>query len=97
MEGGFVAVNGGQPGGALVRFLSVSPSWFDAMKIPFVGGRDFEESDAGPGLAIVNQSFANVYFNGESPIGRSFETNRDHGMRCRIVGHGLPETPAGRA
>jgi predicted permease len=86
MEGGFVAVNGGQPGGALVRFLSVSPSWFGAMKIPILGGRDFEESDASPGVAIVNQTFANVYFNGESPVGRSFETNRDHGMRCRIVG-----------
>jgi hypothetical protein len=86
MEGGFVAVNGGQPGGALVRFSSVSPFWFDAMKIPFVSGRDFGESDTSPGVAIVNQTFANVYFNGESPIGRSFETNRDQGMRCRIVG-----------
>ncbi len=86
MEGGFVAVNGGQPGGALVRFFSVSPSWFAAMKIPMLGGRDFVESDASPGVAIVNQTFANVYFNGENPVGKSFDTNRDHGMRCRIVG-----------
>jgi predicted permease len=86
MEGGFVSVNGGQPGGALVRFWSVSPSWFVAMKIPLLGGRDFTESDTSPGVAIVNQSFANVYFNGENPIGRSFDSNRDHGMRCRIVG-----------
>ena len=70
----------------LVRFLSVSPAWFAAMKIPFVSGRDFTESDASPGVAIVNQTFANVYFNGEKPVGRSFDTNRDHGMRCRIVG-----------
>jgi putative ABC transport system permease protein len=86
MEGGFVAVNGGQPGGSLVRFLSISPGWFSAMKIPFVSGADFTESDASPGLAIVNQTFVNVYFHGEEAVGRSFETNRDHGMRCRIVG-----------
>jgi len=86
MMGGFVAINGGQPGGALVRFLSVSPGWFDAMKIPFLGGQDFAETDAGPGIAIVNQTFANVYFHGENAIGRIFDTNRDHGMRCRILG-----------
>jgi putative ABC transport system permease protein len=86
MQGGFVSVNGEQPGGALVRFLSVSPSWFATMKIPFLGGRDFVDSDASPGVAIVNQTFANLYFNGESAVGRSFDTNRDHGMRCRIIG-----------
>jgi putative ABC transport system permease protein len=86
MEGGFVAVNGDQPGGALVRFLSVSPSWFDTMKIPFVAGTAFTDRDASPGVAIVNQTFANLYFNGENPVGKSFDTNRDRGMRCRIVG-----------
>src|SRR5205085_2051127 len=74
------------PAGALVRFLSVSPAWFETMKIPLISGRDFAESDASPGIAIVNQTFARVYFNGDSPIGRSFDSNRDHGMRCRIVG-----------
>jgi putative ABC transport system permease protein len=85
-EGGFVSVNGGLPGGALVNFLSVSAGWFDAMKIPLLAGKDFGETDASPGLAIVNQTFANVYFNGADPVGRSFDTNRDRGMRCRIVG-----------
>ncbi len=86
MQGGFVAVNGGQPGGALVSFLSVSPGWLAAMKIPFLAGSDFNGTDTSPGLAIVNQTFANLYFDGAEPVGRSFDTNRDHGMRCRIVG-----------
>jgi predicted permease len=86
MEGGFVAVNGGQPGGALVRFLSVSPGWFDLMKIPILSGRDFTENDLSPDAAIVNQTFANIYFNGENSIGRSFETNRNNGRRSQIVG-----------
>jgi len=86
MQGGFVAVNGGQPGGALVRFLGVSPNWFATMKIPFAGGRDFTDNDASPGVAIVNETFSMVFFNGENALGRTFDTNRDHGMRCRIVG-----------
>ncbi len=86
MEGGFVAVNGGQPGGALVSFLSVSPAWFHAMQIPLLAGRDFVETDPSPGTAIVNQTFAKVYFDGADPVGRIFDTNRNHGMRCRIVG-----------
>lgn len=86
MEGGFVAVNGGEPGGALVRFLSVSQGWFDLMKIPILNGRDFTENDLAPDVAIVNETFVKIYFNGESPIGRSFETNRNQGRRSRIVG-----------
>lgn len=85
-QGGFVSVNGAAPGGALVGFLSVSPSWFEAMKIPFASGRDFLETETTPGIAIVNQTFARLYFNGEDPVGRSFDTNQNHGMRCRIVG-----------
>jgi predicted permease len=86
MQGGFVSVNGGEPGGALVRFLSISPFWFDTMKIPFVSGRDFREIDASPGPAIVNQTFARMYFNGDNPVGRSFDANRNPGIHCLVVG-----------
>ena len=43
------------------------------MKIPFIDGRDFRASDTSPGVAIVNEAFARQYFNGENPIGKSFE------------------------
>jgi predicted lysophospholipase L1 biosynthesis ABC-type transport system permease subunit len=43
------------------------------MRIPLLGGRDFRPSDAYPGAALVNQTFAKEYFNGENPVGRSFE------------------------
>jgi predicted lysophospholipase L1 biosynthesis ABC-type transport system permease subunit len=42
----------------------------DAMKIPFINGRDFRPSDTYPGVAIVNEAFAKKFFNGESPIGK---------------------------
>ncbi len=58
------------------------------MKIPFLGGRDFRAGDANPSVAIVNQAFAKQYFDGENPIGKSFERVGAGGARARfqIVG-----------
>jgi predicted lysophospholipase L1 biosynthesis ABC-type transport system permease subunit len=68
---GFVSVNGAPPAAVLAYFLKVSPGWTDAMKIPFIDGRDFRASETYPGVAIVNEAFVNQFFNGESPIGKS--------------------------
>jgi predicted permease len=68
---GFVSVNGAPPGPILAYFLSVSPGWMDAMRIPFVDGRDFRANDASPGAAIVNETFVKQFFPGRSPIGQS--------------------------
>jgi ABC-type antimicrobial peptide transport system permease subunit len=79
-----VAVNGGPPSEDMAYFLSVSPGWVDAMKIPFIDGRDFRASDTYPGVAIVNEAFAKRYFQGKSPLGRLFEIATDEGMRLRL-------------
>ena len=50
----------------------VAPHYFDLLKIPLLEGRDFRESDdsfAAP-VMIVNQTFAQRYFNGGDPVGR---------------------------
>ena len=57
----FVSINGAPPGPVLAYFLSVSPGWVDAMKIPLVDGRDFRADDTSPGVAIVNETFAKQY------------------------------------
>ena len=67
---GFVSVNSAPPAPVLAYFLAVSPGWVDAMKIPFIDGRDFRPIDTYPGVAIVNEAFAKQFFNGESPIGK---------------------------
>jgi predicted permease len=74
-------------------FLSVSPGWLDTMKIPLLAGRDFRANDIyltalKSGVAIVNEAFATQYFNGENPVGKSFETTTGglHGLRFQIVG-----------
>jgi predicted permease len=53
---------------------SVSPGYFDALRIPFVEGRNFTPEDAAQGL-IVNQSAARRWWPGDSPIGKSVLAN----------------------
>jgi predicted permease len=80
---GFVSINGAPPGPVLAYFLSVSPGWIDAMKIQSLDGRDFRASDTSPGVAIVNETFAKQFFNGENPLGKSFAKGRS---RYEVVG-----------
>lgn len=55
-------------------FLGISPGWLGTMKIPLLEGRDFRADDVFPRVAAVNQAFARRYFDGQSPVGRTFET-----------------------
>jgi len=84
----YVSINGAPPSQSLAYFLRVSPGWMDTMKIPFVDGRDFISSDTSPGVAIVNETFAKTFFNGENPVGKTFARAEDEGARVpfRIVG-----------
>jgi putative ABC transport system permease protein len=60
--------------------VSVGPGYFETMGMRLLEGREFRASDttpgrtdAGqpiPGVAIVNETFARVYFDGRSPIGQ---------------------------
>jgi predicted permease len=52
-------------------FLNISPGLLDVMKVPLIDGRDFTENDTH--VAIVNNAFARLYFNGENPLGKWFE------------------------
>ena len=84
---GFVSINGA-PGDVLAYFLAVSPGWIETMKIPLIDGRDFRADDTFPGVAIVNQTFAKVYFNGADPVGKWFEKGQGGEQRLhrQIVG-----------
>jgi putative ABC transport system permease protein len=75
-----VSIDGAPPTpDVATSFLSVSPEWLDTMKIPLLAGRDFHADDTyltaqKSGVVIVNQAFARQHFNGENPVGKSFET-----------------------
>jgi predicted permease len=68
----YISLHGEPPGPVLTYFLNVSPAWRETMKLRLIDGRDFRSEDITPGAAIVNESFAREYFNGESPVGKSF-------------------------
>jgi predicted permease len=68
---------------------AVSPGYFAALGMPLAAGREFREGDnaAGPRVAVVNQTFAQVYFGGMNPIGRQFYFTADaQRLPVEIVG-----------
>ena len=52
--------------------ISVTPGYFDALRLPLLQGRDFDESDGGPGREniIVNESFVQEFFADGGALGR---------------------------
>ena len=66
-------------------FGRLMPHFFETMEIPLVEGRDFRTGDTSDGelVAIVNETMAEKYFGGSSPIGRTVEI---WGADRRIVG-----------
>ena len=55
-----------------VQFIEVTPGYFDVLGLRLMAGRDFQDSDAGRPVAIVNESLARRYWPGQNPVGRSF-------------------------
>ena len=60
-------------------WVSVSPGYFATMRIRLLQGREFRAGDRSPrreakkpvpGVGIVNEAFARVYFGGDNPVGR---------------------------
>jgi predicted permease len=84
----FISIDGAPPNGVLAYLMQVSPGWREAMRIPLISGRDFRTGDVYPGVAIVNKTFAKVYFNGEDPVGKRFDVVFSGGRRegCEAVG-----------
>ncbi|SEC65092.1 duplicated orphan permease [Terriglobus roseus] len=57
-----------------INARSASPEYFQTLRVPLLHGRFFNDDDnAGkPLVAIVNRRFAEVYFPGENPLGKTF-------------------------
>jgi predicted permease len=85
----FVSVNGGPSNGILSYMRGVSPGWLEAMRIALIDGRDFRPSDTDPGSALVNETFAKVYFDGVDPVGKTFDLATDEGRRLQYQVVGL--------
>jgi len=68
-----------------VHHASVSPGYFDLLRMPLLAGRDFRPEDNGnaPRVMIVNESFARRFFDGRDPVGRRVKV---YGKPFAIVG-----------
>jgi predicted permease len=60
---------------AEVFMSSVTPGYFETLRIPIRRGRSFNEQDqaGAPGVAIVNETFARRYWPGQEPIGKRLQ------------------------
>ena len=58
-----------------VPYSIISPGYFETMGIPLLDGRDFSERDDAnsAGAAIINETMANRFWQGQNPIGRKFK------------------------
>jgi predicted permease len=68
-----------------VHDASVSPGYFDLLRMPLLSGRDFRPKDTpdAPRVMIVNESFARRFFDGRDPVGRRVQR---YGKPFTIVG-----------
>jgi len=68
-----------------VHHASVSPGYFDVLRIPLLAGRDFraEDNEAAPRVMIVNEAFARRFFDGRDPVGHRVQIS---GEPFQIVG-----------
>ena len=59
-------------------FNAVTPDYFSALSTPLLSGRHFTHADAinAPGVIIVNEAFAQKFFAGENPLGRTVTLER---------------------
>ncbi len=82
---------------------TIDPGYFGALRIPVLRGRNFTAQDrAGtPGVCIVNETFAHLYFPGEEAVGKILR-NPDGMNPFQIVGvvgdikhFGLDDEPEG--
>jgi predicted permease len=83
----------------IVEFRSVTPGYFETMRIPMMSGRDISESDRAGGdlVIVIGAETARKWWPGRSPIGESVKIGGEKSWR--IIGvaadthtHSLVET-----
>jgi predicted permease len=60
--------------GTLITLNDVSPGFFSTLRIPFLGGRDFNDFDREKTtpVAVVNKAMANLLWPGQEAVGKHF-------------------------
>jgi len=77
------------PGTAVpIDWTSISPGYFDTMRIPLLRGRTFTDADVrtAPLVMIVSQSTATKFFGDADPIGKALRPSAKPELAYTIVG-----------
>jgi putative ABC transport system permease protein len=63
------------------QWMAVSPGYFETLKIPVLGGRDFNASDTrdAPAVVLLNEAMAKRYWAGRDPVGQQIVIGKDLG------------------
>jgi predicted permease len=81
------------------NYETVGPQYFQAMRIPLVHGRDFEERDqeGAPGVVIINESMARRYWPKSNALGSRLKLAKDWleivGISKDVKNRSLSEAP----
>jgi predicted permease len=62
--------------------FEVSPGYFDVLRLPFIAGRNFVESDREARAVIINERMARWYWPGGNAVGQTFVSGEER----RVVG-----------
>jgi putative ABC transport system permease protein len=77
------------PGTAVpIDWRSISPGYFDTMRIPLLRGRSFTDADVrtAPLVMVVSQSTARKFFGDADPIGRTLRPSAKPEIAYTIIG-----------
>ena len=71
-----------------VDYNSVTPGYFDTLRIPVHRGRTFTDADdeKAPSVAIINQTMAKQFWPDHDPLGKRFSTKGVSGPFIEVVG-----------
>jgi putative ABC transport system permease protein len=72
----------------VVLFNRIDADYFKTLRVPFLRGRLFTDSDneTAPPVAIVNQAMASQFWPNEDPIGKRFSMAGPNGPFVQVVG-----------
>ncbi len=67
---------------------TITPGYFEAMRIPLLKGRYFTgaDRDGGTNVVIVSRAFAGQYFPGQEAVGQHLAIDHGFPFHCEIVG-----------
>ena len=74
---------------ATAVYRVVTPGYFTTIETPLREGRVFEETDGpgNPGVALVNDSFARIWFPGEDAVGKRIQLHHMYAEKLFVHLH----------